>query len=107
MILVYIPCPDEEEAKSIAIKLLNNRLIACANIVKSKSLFLWQDKLKDEDEHILIVKSTAEKWDDIKKAVGSYHSYKIPAIIRIDAECNEKYDRWVKGEMKKGNSDKI
>ncbi len=105
MILVYIVCSNENEAKNIAEKLLKKRLCACVNILdKMKSMYFWpakSGKIEKSTETILLVKTIKEKYFQINKEILKIHSYDIPCIfsIKID-EVDSKYYRWLKDQIK-------
>ena len=96
MIIVYTPCRNMEEAKRIAKHLLEKKLIACANIINSNSIYEWKGKLEDTEEAIALFKTTEERWEDVKKAIKDIHSYELPCILKISAESSKEFDRWVK-----------
>jgi len=100
MTLVYITCKDEKEAKKISIHLLKKRLIVCANIFPIKSMYWWKNKIVNDDENVIIAKTLIKNYEKIKQEVEKLHSYEVPCIIKIDAEANESYDKWVKEEIK-------
>ena len=96
MILIYITNPSIDEAKKIATHLLTKKLIACANIFDNvTSIYPWENKIVEDKEVILIVKSVENKFDEIKKEVAQIHSYDIPCIVKISADANQKYFDWV------------
>ncbi|MBI4141697.1 divalent-cation tolerance protein CutA [Candidatus Woesearchaeota archaeon] len=95
MIIVYTPCKDEKEAEKIAEALLNEKLVACANILPSKSLYFWQGKLQKENEAILILKTTKEKFTAAEKKIKELHSYELPCILKIEGKANEEFEKWV------------
>ena len=100
MIIVYITCQDKAQATKIAKALLAKKLIACANIIKSTSLYKWKNKLKREKEHILLAKTENNKFSKIKTLVKQMHSYEIPCILKINTASNKEYAAWVKGQLK-------
>ncbi len=66
--LAYITCKNNKEANQIASKLINNNLIACANIISNvQSIFKWKNKLTKNKETILIAKT--------KNQNKRYHEY--------------------------------
>ena len=99
-IFVYITNPTEKEAKKIAKHLLKKRLIVCANIFPINSLYWWQGKIIDDNEFVLIAKTTKNNFEKVKKEVEKIHSYKIPCIIKISVSSNKKYSNWLKREIK-------
>jgi periplasmic divalent cation tolerance protein len=101
IIMVYITCKDGEEARKIATYLIDNKLIACANIFPINSLYKWENKLEDTKEMVIIAKSIKEKFKEIEREVKKMHSYKAPCIVMIEiSESNKDYLDWVKDELK-------
>lgn len=102
MINVYITCPNEVEAKTLAKHLLNLRLIACANIFPIKSLYWWEESIKEDSEFALLCKTRKENYDEIKSEVEANHSYTTPLIEFWNVDgINEPYFNWLKGELRK------
>ena len=100
MTIIYITCKDEEEAVKISKHLLGKKLIACSNMHPIRSMYWWEGKIQDEREVVIIAKTLAKNYEKIKEEVSKLHSYDVPCILKIDAEANESYDEWVKGEVK-------
>jgi len=99
MALVYITCKDEKEAVKISRHLLEKRLIVCSNIHPIRSLYWWEGKIQDDKEFAIIAKTIDKNYGKIKEEVSKLHSYDVPCILKIDAEANERYDKWVKKEV--------
>jgi len=60
-ILVVMTTANREEAVKIVNRLLQERLIACANIVGSvSSLFWWKEKTEEAEEFLVFMKSRGE-----------------------------------------------
>jgi periplasmic divalent cation tolerance protein len=100
MVLVYITCKDEEEAAMISKHLLNKKLIACSNMHPIRSMYRWKGKIQYEKEVVIIAKTLDKNYKKIKEEVAKIHSYDIPCILKIKAEANESYEKWVKEELK-------
>ena len=86
--IIYCPLPDEETAREISAKLLNEKLIACSNILGSvESHFLWQGKIDQAEEVGVIFKTDERLLERAIERLGALHPYDIPAIIgcRCDA----------------------
>jgi len=97
-ILVFVTAKDEKQAEKIAVRLLENRLAACVNIVSGvTSLFRWQGKIQKEKEALLLIKTKTGAFARLKAAVKKAHNYEVPEIIAIKiSKGEEKYLRWVK-----------
>ena len=100
MTLVYITCKNKKEAEIISMHLLKKRMIACANISPIKSMFWWKGKIESQKEILIMAKTLEYKFERIKEEVSKLHSYTVPCILKIDAESNEKYNEWVRREIK-------
>ena len=98
--LVYITNPSREKAEELARHLLEKRLIGCANIFPIGSIYRWKGKLTEEKEFVLLAKTTEKNFNKVKGEVENIHPYDVPCIMRIPAEVNEKYLKWLEGEIK-------
>ena len=101
-ILIYITFSSEKEAKKIAAKLLETRLIACANIMPPhKAIYEWDDKIKEDKEVLMLAKSTSDKFEAIKLLVEKLHSYELPCILSIDiSDGNPEFLNWIEDVTK-------
>lgn len=99
MTLVYITCRDEKEAVKISRYLLEKKLIACSNIFPVRSMYHWKGKMQNHGEFAILAKTMEKNYNKIKKEVEKMHSYDVPCILKINAEANESYDRWVREEV--------
>lgn len=100
MIIAYIVCKDESEAEKIANDLLDKKLIFCANMFPINAIFNWKGKRETANETVLIGKSIEEKWQDIIKETKQLHSYEVPAILKMNIEAEENYEKWAREEYK-------
>lgn len=100
MIMFYAPCKNKKEARSIAKALLEKKLIACANIFPSESIYEWEGKLRQEKESILIIKTLNRQESEVKKTIKQLHSYDTPAIIKLTGVVNQKYLSWMEKTIK-------
>ena len=103
-VVVLITTATEEEAHRIAEMLLNQRKVACVNIVpRVDSLFRWQAKLDSPKESLLIIKTRASLLPEIIEMVKKAHSYEVPEIIALPiVGGNEDYLKWLDSEVEEG-----
>lgn len=99
-VFIYITNPNKKEAVRIAKHLLKKRLIACVNIFPINSLYWWKNKIVDAKEFTLIAKTSRANFEKVKKEVEKIHPYSVPCIVKIPVSSNEKYFKWLKGEIK-------
>ncbi len=95
VMLIYCPCKDENEARKIASALLEKKLIACANLFSSASLYAWKGKKTETAETILLCKTTKEKAKKAVVTIKKLHSYECPAVLVFPAKANKEFEKWV------------
>ena len=100
-IVVFITVGTDDEAKSIADALLNQKKVACVNIVpKVDSLFWWEGKIDSDRESLLIVKTKISVLSEIIRLVKDIHSYDVPEIIALPIiGGNQEYLEWIDREV--------
>ena len=92
----------KKEAKKLSKKLVKKGLTACVSSFSAKSIYLWQEKLYDEKEQILLIK-TDVKFKKVAKFIRKHHSYETPEILALKPkDVFEKYENWIKKSTKKG-----
>lgn len=97
MILIYCTCPKTELADHIARCLVEERLAACVNRISGVvSTYRWQEKIETEQECLLLIKSTRERFDALKHRIQELHSYELPEIIAVEVVAGlDRYLNWV------------
>jgi len=100
-VVLFITASNGEEAHRMAEVLLNQRKVACVNIVpRVSSLFWWQDKLDLAQESLLVVKTKASLLPEIINLVKGVHSYEVPEIIALPiVGGNQDYLEWLDKEV--------
>ena len=100
--VLFITTSNREEADKIANVLLNQRKVACVNIVPAvNSFFWWQGKLNSAQESLLLVKTKASLLPEIISLVKEVHSYEVPEIIALPIiGGNQDYLEWIGKEVK-------
>ncbi len=98
-IFVYITIENTKEAKKLCAMLIEEKLIACANIFPIESMYVWKDKLVEDKEAVIIAKTFDEKYNSLIKFVESHHSYEIPCITKFYVEPNKEFLNWMTGEV--------
>ena len=99
-VVVYITHPNMDEAKRVVSHLLGKRLIACANFFPIESMYWWEGKVETGCEVVSVVKTGKANWRKLKAEVEKIHTYKVPCIVRLEAEANRGYEDWIMKETK-------
>jgi periplasmic divalent cation tolerance protein len=100
--IVLSTAGSEDEARKIADHLVENQIAACVNIVPGiESIYRWQGKVESAREWLLLVKTTAEKFQEARDAIRELHSYDLPECIAITIEDgSEEYLKWIGESVK-------
>jgi len=81
-LLVLVTTANKQEAEKIANHLLNDKLIACANIFGPvTSLFQWSGNVDRAEEYLTFMKSKKDLFERLTEAVKTIHSYEVPEIL--------------------------
>ncbi|MEL7199354.1 MAG: divalent-cation tolerance protein CutA [Pseudomonadota bacterium] len=85
--LIWCPFPDNETARKVAGQLLEDRLVACANILGAvESVFVWEGEVQSETECGVLFKTDEAHMDKAIAVIGSLHPYETPAILGWNCE---------------------
>ena len=100
--IVLSTAGSAEEARKIANHLVEHQLAACVNIVpRIESIYRWQGKVESGSEWLLLIKTTAERFADVRDAVLELHSYDLPECIAIAIEDGSaNYLEWIAESIK-------
>ncbi len=101
-IVIYITTCSINEAKTIGRELVEEKLVACSNIISPiRSIYSWQGKICDDKEAMMILKTKKKLFKQIVKRVEKLHSYDVPEIIAMPIiEGSSKYLSWINAETK-------
>lgn len=99
--LIYITTSESSESKKIAKILLEEKLVACTNIIPQiNSLYLWKGEIEEDNESILIAKTREDKVEQVIKRVEEIHSYETPCILEFEVKRgSEGYLQWMEDEL--------
>ncbi len=99
-LLVLTNLPDRAAAERLADALIEKRLAACVNILAPcKSVYRWKDAVQHDDEHPMLIKSTAEGYPALEAAIRAGHPYELPEIIAVSIERGlPAYLDWIAAE---------
>jgi periplasmic divalent cation tolerance protein len=102
VLLCYCTCPDAASAQRLADALVNEALAACVNRVPGiQSTYRWQGKVITDGEELLLIKTTAERFDALKTRVLALHPYDLPEVIAVPVElAHAPYLDWVRDTVK-------
>jgi periplasmic divalent cation tolerance protein len=81
---------------------VEKRLAACVNQIPGiSSWYWWEDKVTEDQEVLLVMKSSRERFDELEKEVLRLHSYAIPEVIALPiVEGSKNYLNWIEDSLK-------
>ncbi len=90
---------SREEAEQIARALVEERLAACVNLLPGvTSVYRWRGEMETAEEVLLLIKTTAERLEELEAAVRRLHSYEVPELVVLRPEAMGKaYLEWLAG----------
>ena len=87
ILLVLTNLPDRETAERLAGALIEQRVAACVNILAPcRSVYRWKGAVQREEEHPVLIKTTAERYPALEAAIRAAHPYELPEIIAVPIE---------------------
>ncbi|MBB6186625.1 divalent-cation tolerance protein CutA [Rhodanobacter sp. MP7CTX1] len=87
VLLCYCSCPDADSAQAIAQTLVGERLAACVNRLPGViSTYRWQGAVTSDTETLLLIKTTAGRFEALKARLLQLHPYELPELIAVPVE---------------------
>ncbi|MDR3748132.1 MAG: divalent-cation tolerance protein CutA [Acidobacteriota bacterium] len=99
--IVFTTVGLAEAAKKLAGKLVERRLAACVNIIGPiRSVYRWQGSIHNEQEYLLMIKTTAEHAPHLEAAFKELHPYELPERVEISpGGGSQRYFDWLGSEV--------
>ncbi|MHA2007143.1 MAG: divalent-cation tolerance protein CutA [Promethearchaeota archaeon] len=96
--IFLVTVPNIDEGQTIAKNLVENKLAACVNIIKDViSIYRWKGFVQEDNEYLLIIKTTEEKSNAVIQKINEIHSYEIPECIGFKVKKgSNNYLNWIK-----------
>lgn len=105
-IVIMVTAASRRECRKIARHLVEAKLAACVNITPGiESIYHWEGKLANDQEYLMLIKSTRPLFPEIKTAIAKIHSYHTPEILCLPIiDGSRNYLQWVSDSVKKPSS---
>lgn len=94
---IQCSCSNLEEARHICRQLVQERLVACAQITPViESIYIWNNQLETCQESKISLKARAEHYEQIRAMIEKNSSYQVPEILYRHIEGgNCSYLEWM------------
>ncbi len=99
-VLLYVTAGDAEEAARIGRTLVEEKLVACVNVLgQIRSIYRWQDEVQDDGEVALLAKTRASLVAQVSERIKALHSYDVPCVVALPiVDGNAAFLDWIAGE---------
>jgi len=100
-IVVLSACASNEEAQQLARALVEKRLAACVNMIPgARSVYRWKDAIEEEEETLLVIKTSRPLLEELRVEIERLHSYEVPEVIALQiVDGSERYLAWMTREL--------
>ena len=100
ILVVFVTAANAEEAVKISEVAVRARQAACASTIQNvQSVYWWEGKLVTEQESIVMLKTTRDRFEALQETIKAIHSYKVPEIIAVPVDKGlPQYLAWVRAE---------
>ena len=96
VVFVYTTCGSMEEARSIGLSSINEKIAISADYWFINSIYPWKNVLQEIDQCMLMLATQKTFSDRFMKHIQAEHSYSVPMIVVCDTlMTNHDYSFWV------------
>ena len=94
-------CPSRQVAERLAHQIVEKRRAACVNIIPGvQSVYRWQGQITQDEEYLLVAKTTREGFASLSAQIVAEHPYELPEVIGVSIEQGlSAYLRWIEEEV--------
>jgi periplasmic divalent cation tolerance protein len=99
-LVAFTTAPSAEAGCAIVRKLVELRLVACGTVVPGGvSIYRWRGAIEEQDEVLVVLKTTAERWPELEEKLPGLHPYEVPELIALPVVWGHApYLRWLSEE---------
>jgi periplasmic divalent cation tolerance protein len=99
---VQTSIPSREKGLEIARSVVDAHLAACAQVVGPiTSTYRWKGEVQVDEEYLLLVKTTADRYPELESHIHELHSYDVAEIISVPVNAGlASYLRWMDEETR-------
>lgn len=97
ILMVFTTFANEEDAARVARVLIEERLIACANLLGgARSLYRWKKGIEDTREVVVLMKTRKQDWTVLLSRLHELHPYEVPECVAVRVAAGApKYMAWL------------
>jgi periplasmic divalent cation tolerance protein len=101
-IVILVTVGNSKDAALLAKSLVEKRLAACVNLLPGiTSWYWWEGKVTEDQEVLLMMKTSRDRFPELEKEVLRVHSYAVPEVVALQiVEGSKNYLNWIEGSLK-------
>ena len=85
--IILTTAGSEEQAGNLAQELVERHLAACVNVLSGVcSVYRWKGKVWQDEERLLIIKTAAHLFDDVRNLIRELHTYELPEVVMVSIQ---------------------
>jgi len=99
-VIAFTTAPTAEAARALVTALVERRLVACGTVVPgATSVYWWHGAVERQEEALVVLKTTTQRWEELAAAVSGLHPYDVPELVALPVVSGlPAYLRWVSEE---------
>ena len=87
VVTVLVTTPGKQSALALARQVVEESLAACGTVIPNvTSVFRWKKKVTEEEEVLLIFKTSVGKCSALIARVAELHTYEVPEVLSLRVE---------------------
>lgn len=100
-VIVLTTIGADTDAAELARTLVEQRLVACVNIVAGvTSVYRWKDGVEQDEEQLLVIKTTMDMLEALQARLRELHPYELPEFVVIQVSGgSQAYLGWLCGSV--------
>lgn len=97
--------PSVDAGRDLVRSLVERRIIACGTVLPgATSIYRWQGRIEETAEAAVLMKTTVDRWDELKAALPALHPYQVPELVALPVAGGSKaYLDWLSAETRDGS----
>ncbi|MFH2060602.1 MAG: divalent-cation tolerance protein CutA [Pseudomonadota bacterium] len=99
--IILTTCPNEQEAKDLALKIIAQKLAACVQLSKIQSFYTWKGNTCIDPEIRLTIKTRKSLYEALETFIKKHHGYEVPQIVMLSiTDGSDNYLDWINENTK-------
>ncbi|MDY0266304.1 MAG: divalent cation tolerance protein CutA [Methanimicrococcus sp.] len=104
-IFIYATFPSKKTVLPITEKLIEKKMVVCANINEMDAIYSWNTRVHEEKEYGVLFKTREDKWKKTKKYILKKHPFETPVILKLRIrDYNSGFKIWMDQSLKKNRN---